>query len=117
MELSLNGAESKKKNLPCLTACPWEAFKQKGFYFTEENYLKRTFELDEIFILKDEYYDLTNRSMFYIEEIRSVLHGRCYMICPKNLKKKLDPVLINIRKQLDLTGLLTKPTKCLLKVF
>jgi len=93
-----------RKFLPCLTACPWEAYKKNGLQFTKATYIENTFELGEILVLKGMNYDLTNKSAFYIEELRSVALGRCYMICPLNPTKRSEPVLIKIRKDRDLTG-------------
>ena len=55
---TFTGDKSKASVLPCLTACPLEAFKKRGFFYNEEDYTKWTFELDEIFILKGVNYDL-----------------------------------------------------------
>ena len=49
-------------------------------------------------------YDLTNQSAFYIEEIRSVYFGRCYMVCPLVPVEKGSFVLYAIRKEHDVTG-------------
>jgi hypothetical protein len=35
--------------LPCITICPWEAFKKPGFFYTNEDYDKNTFKRNEVF--------------------------------------------------------------------
>ena len=32
---------------PCITFCPWQAYKDRGFYFDEETYLDKTFRGDD----------------------------------------------------------------------
>ncbi len=35
-----------KKYLPCLTFCPWPAFKKSGFYFNNASFAENTFKLE-----------------------------------------------------------------------
>jgi len=66
--------------------------------------LKQTYELDDIFILKGMFYDLTNKTAFNIEEIRSVFLGRCYMVCPLIPMEKGMAVYYAVKKMRDVTG-------------
>ena len=36
--------EGKVKLAPCLTFCPWPAFKQSGFFYNQTDFLKNTFQ-------------------------------------------------------------------------
>ena len=35
--------ELEDKRLPCLTICPWAAYKKEGFHYSNEDFLKNTF--------------------------------------------------------------------------
>ena len=104
---------SEEMRLPCLTACPFEAFKKRGFHYNEANFLKWTFEFDEIFIIDGAFNDLINKSMIQIEEVRSVFLGRCYMICSLKPVEKFEFLFLQMRKERDITGKFYFWTYCL----
>ena len=70
----------KEKQLPCLTACPWNAYRERGLFFKKDDFMRQTFEKEEIFY-NASFVDLYNESLYYIEEISSIHLGRCYMVC------------------------------------
>ena len=71
---------NQEKHLPCITVCPWNAFRKRGLYFKRADYISQTFEKEEIFY-NDSGVDLYNESLYYVEEIHSIFLGRCYMAC------------------------------------
>ena len=103
MGTTFNEGNSEIKKLPCLTACPFEAFKKQGFHYKEADFLKWTYELDDVFIF---YSDYQESSKFYIKEVRSVFLGRCYMLCNLEPVGKLQRYYIYMRKERDMTGLI-----------
>ena len=70
---------------PPFTVCPWPVYKRRGFYFSESDYLKNTYELEDIF---NNYSmpDLSNESLYSWKETRSLFYGRCYTISKKVAK-------------------------------
>ena len=93
-----------EKVLPCITACPWESFKRRGFYFNSSKFMKETFDLEEVFILKGFGYDYTNGSLYSFDEIKSMYLGRCYMSCHLKPVKKRAQVFFAVRKERDING-------------
>lgn len=77
------------KKMPCITACPWEAFKKRGLFYNRKLLDEETFEKEDIF-LHTEGYQVFNPRLFSIEEIRSIHFGRCFMVCPLNQFKRND---------------------------
>ncbi len=71
-----------KKLLPYLTFCPWPAFRNKEFYFTEADYLNNTFDLGDIFD-EETVSNLTNLDLYFLKEVRTLAYGRCYTILKK----------------------------------
>jgi len=97
-------SDISSKILPCVTACPFEAFKKRGLYHSDSDFKMWTYELPEIFVVKNQNYDLEDRSQFYIEEVRSVFLGRCYMICYLKPVEKWEPLHLRLKKDRDLTS-------------
>ena len=62
-----------------MTICPLTAYKTVATYFNMENVLNNTFEMEQVFspatILL-----LKNESIFYVQEVYSLMLGRCFMI-------------------------------------
>jgi len=105
MSTNFHSDGTRKKTLPCITACPWQAFKERGFHYSEADYTNNTFGLEEIFDVKYAKNDLNNTSKYYVEEIRSVSLGRCHMVCPLKRKKQSASVIFKLRKGQDITGI------------
>ena len=64
-----------EKPLPCITICPWRAFRHSGFHFNSKNFTLNTFGKEEIFL------NISDSTTSYtVEEIRSPFFGRCYLI-------------------------------------
>jgi len=38
-----------EKVFPCVTICPWMAFKSFGFHYTDQNFSQNTFRKEEVF--------------------------------------------------------------------
>lgn len=94
-----------EKDFPCVTACPWQAFKKRGFHYNQTDFIEQTFNFDEVFITNDSNQDLNNGSLFYIEEIKSIFLGRCYMICPLKPINRQESFSYQMRNERDITGL------------
>ena len=73
--------------------------------------------MNEVFVIDQTNPDLTDESLYRIEEIRSVYLGRCYMICSLVRVKKFTSVSYRVRKDRDLTGLKYVDQIILLKAF
>jgi len=85
--------ETEKKIPPCVTVCPLEGFKTRGFFYKEKEFLMQTYEIDDI-LLKGEKYDFLMQSIYNntyhsIQEVQSVFLGRCYTICQKLTLKNI----------------------------
>ena len=87
-----------EKPLPCLTICPWKAFRVRGFHFTNQTYYDQTYNLSEL-VFQD---TLAN---FSVQEINSVFLGRCFMFCYQQNVSGIGKASINLRKQMDLLGI------------
>jgi hypothetical protein len=90
MGIRFKGENIKEKQLPCITACPWNAFRKRGLYFKREVFMRQTFEREEIFYNASGV-NLYDESLYYVEEIHSIFLGRCYMACQlKSLPRKMS---------------------------
>ena len=98
-------SENKEtKLLPCITACPWQAFKRRGFYYNRKTLVQETFEKDEIF---DDFKGCSgvDTSEYSVEEIHSIFLGRCYMVCPVSPSGINSGLHITFKNSMDLKGL------------
>ena len=95
------GENTEEKPLPCLTACPWSPFRKRGFYFKQDDFIKQTYEKEEIFF-DIPFVDLYNKSLFSIEEIPSIFQGRCYMVCHLKPLPIMIPFNIFFQKYMDI---------------
>ena len=68
------------KKLPCITVCALSGFRQRGFYYSNQDYIKNTFELEDFFGNKT-LNEIRNSSLYRFQEVRSMFFGRCYKIC------------------------------------
>ena len=89
-------SDKDEKDLPCLTLCPWKAFRNRGFHFKSEDFYKNVFNQSEIF------FNL-NDSLYTVEEIHNIFLGRCFMVCFREPIKKMFSHYIMLRQQ-DLKG-------------
>ena len=99
-------SSKEEKMLPCVTACPWSAFKNPGLHYSTEIFKKSTFDKEEIFM---NITDLSpfNESLYEIEEIKSVFMGRCYMVCPLQPQKKLTLDYLALKNDKEIKGCLS----------
>ena len=97
------GEDQQEKNLPCLTICPWNAFKHRGFFYKSGEFIEETFECKDIF-LHESFCDHKNQTLFDVEEIKSIFLGRCYMTCLRQPVQKKQFVTYYIKNNQDATG-------------
>lgn len=76
---------------------------QRGFFYTEEDFLRNTFAREEIFY-DSPLFDIFNQSLFVIEEVKSSYLGRCYMVCALEEKFEAQSADIPFKRTVDLTG-------------
>ena len=112
MGVAFQENDVQDKELPCVTICPWPAFRSRNFSFTSETFLKQTFNLEDI-IRISAMTQLNNASLFYTEEIRSVNLGRCYLIRYLKRLSSTERISITVQKQMDLIGGTQFWTKCI----
>lgn len=98
-----------KKIPPCVTVCPLEAFKTRGFFFKEASFLQQTFTKVETFLDGTKYglnkQSAFNDEAFSTQEIRSVFLGRCYTICQKlPLKEHYEMYMMFFNKTTSVKG-------------
>ena len=103
MGVRFEDQKEEHKFLPCLTFCPLNGFKSRQFNYENETFTKETFSEEEIFSDVN-LTSFRNRSLFYIEEIKGVFIGRCYMVCYLREGAEVDAINIPLRKQNDLIG-------------
>jgi hypothetical protein len=77
--ITLSDKDIAEKKFPTFTICPWPAFRQRGLYFKEKDYLDNTFELFDVFN-NISYGLLMNKSIYDWKELRGIYFGRCYTI-------------------------------------
>ncbi len=95
--------DEETKFLPCLTVCPWQTFKTRGFYYNRKTLVQETFEKEEIFAdIKG--FSVFNKSEYSLEEIQSVFLGRCYTVCPVRPSRRNYGFYIFLKNSMDLKG-------------
>lgn len=99
------GVDKQEKKLPCLTFCPWMAFKAGGFYFKNSDFNKNTFSKEEVFNNLSSWYSGPDSKNFLLEEVRGILQGRCYMVCPLRSFTLGSHERITTNQNLDLKGI------------
>ena len=103
--IGVNVQESSvsEKMLPCITVCPWMAFKSFGFHYSSKNFSQNTFEKGEVFLNATKY-SVFNESNYALEEIRSIFFGQCFTIRPLKPKKKMDAAYFALNIHMDYKG-------------
>ncbi len=96
--------EKETKLLPCITVCPWQAFKKQGFFYNHTLLMQESFEMNEIFVDVNNY-SVLNSTKHCIEEIQSVYFGRCYMVCPVHPSRRNSGLHFIFNNSRDLKGL------------
>jgi hypothetical protein len=107
MGVRFQGGNMDEKPLPCLTACPWAVYRERGFYFNKNEFIKQTFEREEIFF-NISFINLFDISVFQIEEIYTIFQGRCYMVCHSKPLPRMIPFTIFFQKYMDLKGIMSQ---------
>ena len=92
-----------KKALPCATACPSVGFRQRGFFYTDKDFLRNTFTREEIFY-DSPLFGIFNQSLYLVKEVKSSYLGRCYMVCALEEKFEAQSADIPFKRTVDLTG-------------
>jgi hypothetical protein len=87
-----------KKLFPCFTLRYLAPYKKRGFYYDFGQFKASTFSLNDIF--EDESLSLVkNSSLFEIREINSLLHGKCYSLCPLTLMALNENIQLQIKNE------------------
>ena len=97
--------ELSAKQLPCITLCPWAAFKKKAFNYNITNFIANTFDQDEL-ILNSSLWN-SDVQLLQVETLNSIYFGRCYMICLSKKMTTIDFLSFDLLKTTDFTGLKT----------
>ena len=92
-----------RKEMPCMTACPWDAFKHQGLFYNTEMVGQASFDKEEIFF-EHEKFPIFNQSLYSITELRSILFGRCYMVCYTMPLKRNEEFGVMFKKGRDIKG-------------
>jgi hypothetical protein len=71
---------SKEKKLPCITVCAMSGFRNRGFYYLNQDYIENTYDIGDFFI-NQTLLEIKNSSKYSLTEVRSMFLGRCYKIC------------------------------------
>jgi hypothetical protein len=93
------------KDLPCFTACPWNAFKKYGFHYKPEDFRLNTYDEVEIFGKFPDQVPLL-KSLIDTEEIKNIMLGRCYMFCQTEPAKKGLEYTVAFRKNVNLKSMI-----------
>ena len=101
--VNIQESSVSEKMLPCITVCPWMAFKSLGFHYSSANFNQNTFEKDEVF-LNATNISVFDESKYAVEEIRRIFLGRCYTILPLKPKKKRDASILTLKNGRDYKG-------------
>ena len=96
-----------EKPLPCITICPWRAFKHPGFHFNLENFAQNTFEKEDIFLYSAKY-NAFNKTLYAVKEIRSPFFGRCYVVNFLKPQQKKETTHLVLKNSMDYKGTLFK---------
>ena len=91
------------KELPCITVCPWEAFKRQGLFYNKEVLDQATLEKEAIFF-HNNVYQMFNESIYSIKEIRSVIYGRCFRVCYMVPVGKNEEFYVMFNKDKEMKG-------------
>jgi hypothetical protein len=93
-----------EKMLPCMTACPMNAFKSPGFHFTNETFYNQTYKIDEIFF-ESKKLNFSVTSVYGVDEVKSIIFGRCYTVCESKKMPKKRGLTFLFWKFRDIKGL------------
>ena len=92
------------KELPCITACPWKPFKRQGLFYTRQMLNQETLGEEEI-LFESDLSQIFNQSLFSIDEIRSVIFGRCYRVCYLKPVEKNYEFQVMFREENEIKGM------------
>jgi hypothetical protein len=106
--VKLKQSDEAEKLFPCFTIRSLSPFKKRGFFYNLQEFHRNTFDLYDIFenstILK-----LNNISQFIVKEIHSILHGKCYSLCPLTLLALNETVGLWIKNQQNVEIFIYRP--------
>jgi hypothetical protein len=91
------------KLLPCFTVYSFSAFKQRGFYYTNELIKNNSFTAEEIF---DPHTldKLRNKDNFLMTQSYSIYYGNCFTVCDLQPVSVLKMVAFEFNRNLLLKG-------------
>ena len=99
--------ELPTKQLPCITVCPWEAFRKKGFHYNMDEFMLYTFDEYDLFLNKS----IGGSDFHQMETLNSIFYGRCFMTCSTNEMKTNKYLNFAFKRLTDLTGMTKIHTK------
>lgn len=88
--------------LPCLSICPWPAYKEAGFHFNSTKFENVTFKLDDILddsTLKSFGADLT---LIDVVETRSIIFGKCFTLKVNKRLSLSQPFFLPLKRSWDM---------------
>lgn len=91
----------KEKLLPCLTLYALPAYRRKGFYFTTADFVRHTFNIEDIFN-EQTLIDLKNESLYEVSYTNSLFYGRCFTICYKTPLPAKKILYIELSRKIDI---------------
>ena len=97
-----------KKLFPCFTLRYLAPFKKRGFHYELDQFQANTFSLNDLFE-NDTISQLKNKSLFEIKEINSILHGKCYSLCPLTLMALNNSIGLKIKNKKNSEILIYSP--------
>ena len=89
------------KKFPCLTFCPWPAFRKRGFYYNDKMLKENTFDLEDVF-QNTTVVELNNKTLYDVKELKNYMTGRCFIVCPLRKYSKVEPVTFLLKKSWDI---------------
>ncbi len=89
--LNVHSNDVTEKHLPFITFCPWPVKQNPGLHFTKEDFIRNSFELEEIFPL------ISKMSPSYtITNVSSIFFGQCFTLRAKvssSVYQRLVPLI------------------------
>ena len=106
--IQMTPMDKDTKYPPCVTICSLKAFKNRGFFFKESDFLVQTFGIREL-LLDGKDYGFENESIFNeevysISKLKSLFLGQCQTICRKLTMNHGDMYVMIVNKTRDMKG-------------
>jgi hypothetical protein len=92
--------EGEKRTLPCFSFRMASAYKNTGFFYSQVDYTKNTFGLEDIFTSAS-VINLKNKKMFDVFNTQTILFGNVVTICPLGMVGRDDHVTLKLKRLFD----------------